>query len=89
MKVENFKFLGSKSHRWMSTRTHERIKSAENFYQLVAGILRKWKSTRAGKICLFKNYYMPTLTYGAKTERYEYKLRATEMRLLRSVMEKP
>lgn len=32
---------------------------------------------------------MPTLTYGAETERYEYKLRAAEMRLLRSVMEKP
>lgn len=55
MKKENFKCLGSKSYRWMSTRTHERIKSAENFYQLVADILWKWKITRAGKICLFKN----------------------------------
>lgn len=43
-------------------------------------------------MCLFKNYYMPTLTYGAETRAQEKTdisiLTTTEMTLLRSAKEK-
>jgi hypothetical protein len=49
--VRKFTFLGNKSDRWLRKRSHERIKSAENYYQLVVDthIHRKWNNTKAGK----------------------------------------
>jgi hypothetical protein len=45
----------------------KRITNSENVYHLVMDILWKQEMPKKGKICLFKSYYMPILTYGAET----------------------
>jgi hypothetical protein len=43
-------------------------KNTGKFYQLVRGTLSKWKMPEKGRMCLFKSYYMPILTYGPESQ---------------------
>jgi hypothetical protein len=61
----------------------------EIFTSLVRDILLKWEMPKKGNICLFKSYYMPILTYGAKiwtcAKAGISRLTAAEMRFIRSM----
>jgi hypothetical protein len=45
----------------------QRIKNAGILYHAMMDMLWKWEIPKKGKICLFKSYYMPILTYGVDT----------------------
>jgi hypothetical protein len=78
----------------MSTRTHERIKNAENFYKLVADIHGKCKITKAGKKMFIQTLLHAYINIWSRNmdidkDRYECKLRASEMRFLINVKKQP
>ena len=92
--VDNFQYLGSilSSDNTIHQEISNRIQKASNFYRAVHQLL--WDETfpQASKISLYRMYLQPILTFGLEaatlTGPANSRLQATEMKFLRSCLQK-
>ena len=92
--VDNFTYLGSivsKDNRATNEITN-RVQKSSIFYQQVRTLLWDDKIPKKAKVTMFNSYFIPILTYGIETctltKRDSSRLQASEMKFLRSIIQK-
>lgn len=92
--VEQFAYLGSIVNRGneINPEINNRLNKSTTFYHQVRELLWDDKVPRRTKLTLYKQYFIPIVTYGLETlvtnKRQDSKIQAAEMKFLRTSVKK-